>query len=48
MELIEYPNTLKCKLGFFDFILRKWFCNPFTDDGENYWSKIVNENVFEN
>ncbi|KAJ6633494.1 Transient receptor potential cation channel subfamily A member 1 [Pseudolycoriella hygida] len=32
MELIEYPNTLKCKLGFFDFILRKWFCNPFTDD----------------
>ncbi|XP_068620625.1 transient receptor potential cation channel subfamily A member 1 [Battus philenor] len=31
-ELIEYPNTNKCKLGFLDFILRKWFCNPFTDD----------------
>ncbi|CAG5039511.1 unnamed protein product [Parnassius apollo] len=31
-ELIEYPNTNKCKLGFLDIILRKWFCNPFTDD----------------
>ncbi|XP_060809510.1 transient receptor potential cation channel subfamily A member 1 [Amyelois transitella] len=31
-ELIEYPNTNKCKLGFLDLILRKWFCNPFTDD----------------
>ncbi|KAI8431157.1 hypothetical protein MSG28_001202 [Choristoneura fumiferana] len=31
-ELIEYPNNKKCKLGFLDFILRKWFCNPFTDD----------------
>nr|QDR50963.1 Transient receptor potential cation channel A1 [Heliconius melpomene] len=30
--LIEYPNNKKCKLGFFDFILRKWFYNPFTDD----------------
>lgn len=34
MELIEYPNTNKSKVGIFDFILRKWFCNPFTDDGE--------------
>lgn len=34
MELIEYPNTSKCKVGIFDFILRKWFCNPFTDDGK--------------
>ncbi|KAJ2954172.1 hypothetical protein O0L34_g2404 [Tuta absoluta] len=32
-ELIEYPNNSKCKLGFLDLILRKWFCNPFTDDG---------------
>ncbi|XP_058975803.1 transient receptor potential cation channel subfamily A member 1 [Musca domestica] len=32
MELIEYPNETKSKLGFFDFILRKWFSNPFTDD----------------
>ncbi|XP_059055068.1 transient receptor potential cation channel subfamily A member 1 [Achroia grisella] len=31
-ELIEYPNTNKCKLGILDFILRKWFCDPFTDD----------------
>lgn len=33
-ELIEYPNNGHCKLGFLDLILRKWFCNPFTDDGE--------------
>lgn len=32
MELIEYPNNTKCKLGIFDTILRKWFCNPFNDD----------------
>ncbi|KAH8415460.1 hypothetical protein KR222_000199 [Zaprionus bogoriensis] len=32
MELIEYPNDTKCKIGFLDFILRKWFSNPFTDD----------------
>nr|XP_026500855.1 transient receptor potential cation channel subfamily A member 1 [Vanessa tameamea] len=32
-ELIEYPNNKKCKLGFVDFILRKWFCNPFSDEG---------------
>ncbi|XP_075991157.1 transient receptor potential cation channel A1 isoform X2 [Anticarsia gemmatalis] len=31
-ELIEYPNNKKCKLGFLDLILRKWFCNPFSDD----------------
>ncbi|XP_021938939.1 transient receptor potential cation channel subfamily A member 1 isoform X3 [Zootermopsis nevadensis] len=33
MELIEFPNDTKCKLGFLDTLLRKWFCNPFTDDG---------------
>lgn len=32
MELIEYPNNAKCKLGIFDSILRKWFCNPFNDE----------------
>ncbi|XP_063910671.1 transient receptor potential cation channel subfamily A member 1 isoform X3 [Zophobas morio] len=32
-ELIEYPNDTKCKLGFFDSILRKWFGNPFSDEG---------------
>lgn len=31
-ELIEFPNNQKCKLGIFDIILRKWFCNPFTDE----------------
>lgn len=31
-ELIEYPNSQKCKLGMFDFVLRKWFCNPFNDE----------------
>lgn len=34
MELIEYPNDTKCKLGFLDTVLRKWFCNPFSDDGK--------------
>ncbi|XP_058838842.1 transient receptor potential cation channel subfamily A member 1 isoform X3 [Topomyia yanbarensis] len=34
MELIEYPNEKKCKLGFLDSVLRKWFCNPFTDDSK--------------
>nr|XP_036215176.1 transient receptor potential cation channel subfamily A member 1 isoform X9 [Bactrocera oleae] len=32
VELIEYPNNTKCKLGFLDFILRKWFSNPFSED----------------
>lgn len=32
MELIEFPNDTKLKLGFFDSILRRWFSNPFTDD----------------
>ncbi|VEN45025.1 unnamed protein product [Callosobruchus maculatus] len=33
IEIIEYPNDAKAKLGFFDSILRKWFGNPFSDDG---------------
>ncbi|XP_065161233.1 transient receptor potential cation channel subfamily A member 1 isoform X2 [Atheta coriaria] len=32
-HIIEYPNDTKCKLGFLDSILRKWFGNPFSDDG---------------
>lgn len=31
-ELIEYPNNACCKLGIFDIVLRKWFCNPFNDE----------------
>lgn len=34
MELIEYPNEKKCKLGFLDTVLGKWFFNPFSNDGE--------------
>jgi transient receptor potential cation channel subfamily A protein 1 len=34
MELIEFPNDTKCKLGFLDTLLRKWFYNPFSDDGK--------------
>nr|AOR81469.1 TRPA1 [Nilaparvata lugens] len=33
MELIEYPNETKGKLGFLDMVIRKWLCNPFSDDG---------------
>ncbi|XP_068082099.1 transient receptor potential cation channel subfamily A member 1 [Anabrus simplex] len=33
MEWIEYPNDNKGKLGFFDAVLRKWFCNPFSEEG---------------
>lgn len=36
MELIEFPNDTKCKLGFLDTLLRKWFCNPFTDDDKYF------------
>lgn len=33
MEIVDYPNESKCKKGFFDAILKKWFGNPFSDDG---------------
>lgn len=33
-ELIEYPNETKGKLGFLDMVIRKWLCNPFSDDGK--------------
>lgn len=36
MELIEYPNDTKCKLGFFDQMLKKWLFNPFSDDGIHF------------
>jgi len=32
-ELIEFPNDMKSKMGFLDTLLRKWFWNPFSDDG---------------
>lgn len=37
MHLIEYPNETKCKIGFMDSLMRKWFYNPFNEDekGEN-------------
>lgn len=41
MELIEYPNNDKCKLGIFDSILRKWFCNPFNDEGEFFIPNMI-------
>ncbi|CAH0547388.1 unnamed protein product [Brassicogethes aeneus] len=31
-ELIEYPNDVR-ELGFLDSILRKWFGNPFSEEG---------------
>lgn len=37
-EIIEYPNDTKCKNGILDSILRKWFGNPFTDDGNVFYS----------
>lgn len=39
-ELKEYPNEAKCKLGFLDSVLRKWFCNPFNDDGKKLSNSI--------
>ena len=43
MELIEFPNDTKCKLGFLDTLLRKWFWNPFSDDG--MWSITQEINI---
>lgn len=40
MELIEYPND-KCKLGFFDQMLRKWLSNPFSDDGKTVHIEVT-------
>lgn len=37
MELIEYPNETKGKLGFIDMVIRKWLCNPFSDDGKKFF-----------
>ncbi|KAL1395859.1 hypothetical protein pipiens_010933 [Culex pipiens pipiens] len=43
-ELIEYPNEKKCKLGFMDSILRKWFCNPFSDEGKGGIDFVLDSN----
>ncbi|EDS35491.1 ANKTM1 [Culex quinquefasciatus] len=34
MEVVEYPNEHKAKLGFLDTVLKKWFGNPFSEGGE--------------
>lgn len=44
MELIEYPNNKKCKLGFLDSLCRKWFYNPFSDDGKSGIDLIMETN----
>lgn len=38
LELIEYPNETKLKLGFIDSMLRKWFSNPFTEDSKSKYN----------
>ncbi|EDS35492.1 conserved hypothetical protein [Culex quinquefasciatus] len=43
-ELIEYPNEKKCKLGFMDSILRKWFCNPFSDEAKGGIDFVLDSN----
>jgi transient receptor potential cation channel subfamily A member 1 len=40
MELLEYPNETKCKLSFMDSMLRKWFCNPFSEDSKGEFTSI--------
>ncbi|XP_049946410.1 transient receptor potential cation channel subfamily A member 1 [Schistocerca serialis cubense] len=50
-EIIEYPNESKCKIGFLDSVLRKWFCSPFSQDGvemvlensEDYMTEELNK-----
>lgn len=37
MEIYEYPNECKGKMGFLDFVIRKWFCNPFSEDGKFFF-----------
>lgn len=44
LELKEYPNDTKCKLGFMDSVLRKWFCNPFTDEGKAGLDMVLDTN----
>lgn len=43
-ELWDYPNDTKCKLGFLDSVLRKWFYNPFTDEGRG---KNIEKSLYE-
>lgn len=44
IELIEYPNETKCKLGFLDSLLRRWFCNPFSDDENSGLEMVLDSN----
>ncbi|XP_076264823.1 transient receptor potential cation channel A1 isoform X2 [Rhynchophorus ferrugineus] len=53
LELIEYPNETKHKKGFVDFIFKKWFGSPFSDESMvekfcmrnwNHFGDIVMEN----
>lgn len=45
-ELIEYPNNMCSKLGIFDIILRRWFCNPFNDECDFFKNiSYLNENA---
>ncbi|XP_045463564.1 transient receptor potential cation channel subfamily A member 1 isoform X3 [Harmonia axyridis] len=34
VELIEYPNDTKHELGLWESIFRKWFGDPFSDEGK--------------
>ncbi|XP_046587542.1 transient receptor potential cation channel subfamily A member 1 [Neodiprion lecontei] len=45
-ELKVYPNEMKCKLGFLDFVLKKWFCNPFSDDDDARRVAVENQPGF--
>lgn len=33
-EIIEYPNECKSKKGIMDFILKKWFGSPFSEESK--------------
>lgn len=33
-EIIEYPNECKSKKGVMDFILKKWFGSPFSEESK--------------
>lgn len=45
MEIVDYPNESKCKKGFFDAILKKWFGNPFSDDGMYFCKSNISKSV---
>ncbi|XP_050311925.1 transient receptor potential cation channel subfamily A member 1 isoform X2 [Anthonomus grandis grandis] len=33
-EIVEYPNESKSKKGIVDYIVKKWFGSPFSEDGD--------------